>query len=61
MTDPQPSIKSLILDLMGENPAEAFDPSGHQLDVTGWQSEHPWFEGIINQVKPRCTRRCAST
>jgi SAM-dependent methyltransferase len=46
-------IKSFIVALMGSNPYEGFDASGYVLDVTGWQSHHPLFEAIINQIKPR--------
>ena len=46
-------IKSFIVDLMGANPYEGFDASAYALDVTGWQSHHPWFEQIIAQIRPR--------
>jgi predicted O-methyltransferase YrrM len=47
------SVKDFVVRLMGTNPYEGFDVAGRQLDITGWQSHHPWFEGIIAQVKPR--------
>ena len=50
---PAGSIKEFIVSLMGEDPYAGFDASGFKIDTTGWQSEHPWFEGIINQIKPR--------
>lgn len=46
-------IKSFVVNLMGSNPYEGFDPSPYKLDVTGWQSYHPWFEGTIAQVRPK--------
>ena len=46
-------VKDFVLSLMGSNPYEGFDTTGRQLDVTGWQFRHPWFESIIAQVKPR--------
>jgi hypothetical protein len=47
------AVKDFVLSLMGTNPYEGFDTAGRQLDVTGWQFRHPWFESIITQVKPR--------
>ena len=47
------AVKDFVLSLMGGNPYEGFDMAGRQLDVTGWQFRHPWFESIITQVKPR--------
>jgi hypothetical protein len=47
------AVKDFVLSLMGANPYEGFDTAGRQLDVTGWQFRHPWFESIITQVKPR--------
>jgi Methyltransferase domain len=46
-------IKSFIVELMGSNPYDGFDTSGYALDITGWHSDHPWFETIITQLKPR--------
>jgi len=46
------SVKDFIVGLMGTNPYDGFDASTRQLDVTGWQFRHPWFESIIAQVKP---------
>lgn len=46
-------IKSFVMKLMGSNPYEGFDTSDYKIDVTGWQSLHPWFEEIITQLKPR--------
>jgi hypothetical protein len=45
-------VKSLIIELMGSNPYDGFDTSGYALDITGWHSDHPWFETIITQLKP---------
>jgi SAM-dependent methyltransferase len=52
MTAPT-DIKSFIVDLMGSNPYDGFDAAAFPLDVTGWQSHHPWFEQIIAQIRPR--------
>ena len=38
---------------MGSNPFDGFDASGYRIDITGWQSNHPWFEEIVAQLKPR--------
>jgi len=46
-------IKSLVTELMGCDPYDGFDPSGYSLDLRGWQSEHPYFEAIISQTRPR--------
>lgn len=45
-------IRSFVIELMGSNPYDGFDTSGYSLDVTGWQSQHPYFEAIIAQTKP---------
>ncbi len=50
---PISDVKSLVVALMGSNPYDGFDASGYSLDVTGWQSQHPWFEAIISQIRPR--------
>jgi len=48
-----PSVKDFVVRLMGTNPYDDFDAASRPLDLTGWQSRHPWFEGIIAQLKPR--------
>jgi len=50
---PQSDVKSFIVQLMGSNPYDGFEASQYQPDITGWQSRHPWFEGIIQQIRPR--------
>jgi predicted O-methyltransferase YrrM len=46
-------IKSFVTELMGSNPYDGFDASGYLLDITGWKSTHPYFEGIIAKTRPR--------
>ena len=46
-------VKDFVVSLMGANPYDGFDTAGRQLDITGWQFRHPWFEAIITQLKPR--------
>ena len=47
------NVKDFITGLMGSNPYDGFDASAYPLDITGWGSQHSWFEGIIAQIKPR--------
>jgi hypothetical protein len=47
------SVKDFVVALMGANPYDGFDAAARELDVTGWQSTHPWFEQIITQLRPR--------
>lgn len=47
------SVKEFIVELMGTDPYDGFDVTSRKLELTGWQSHHPWFEGIISQLKPR--------
>ena len=51
--DATTDIKTFVTGLMGSNPYDGFDATKHPRAITGWHSQHPWFEQIIVQVKPR--------
>lgn len=46
-------IREMLAEIGLSDPYVAIDVSRDALDIQGWGSEHPWFQSLVDEIKPR--------